>query len=219
MQEKNEVSREYSKEETNRAIMIGRIAEEFGLDHKVKRESFYASEVTVSRDDGTIDRIPIIVSEVLLNSEILSEKNTGKTVEIKGQFRSHNKLGKDRKIHLELFLFVKEIVFRNADDKNEIFLRGYLCKLPVRGKNSQNQNISELLVAVNRQYGKSDYLPCVAVGVNATRAGMRKIGDCIKIEGRMQSRKYFKKDPSNPEKGEWRKAYDIFIKKIQLIEE
>ena len=223
MQEKRKVSRRNSKEETNRVMIRGRIAEEFKFDHSVKWEKFYATRIAVRRNSGVEDMVPVIVSEVLLNPEILSGKYTVKTVKMKGEFRSHNKPGEDGKSHLEIYLFAMEVAFvedDNDDDKNEIFLRGYICKPPIwRETPKSKQDISELFIAVNRQYGKSDYIPCIAWGRNARRAGIMQVGDCIELKGRIQSRKYFKKDPSNPAGGELREVYEIFISNIHLIEE
>lgn len=204
--------KEISRKDNNRAIIRGKIREEFSLDHEVRQESFYATKVAVSRHDGTIDMIPVIISEFLLNSEILSEKNVGKTAEMRGQFRSRNK-----EAHLKLFLFVKEFNFVDDDNsQNEIFLRGYICKKPVYRSNKIK---SDLLIAVHRKYKQSDYLPCVTLDANAARASLMEIGDCIEAEGRIQSRKYFKKDPSNPKKGEWREAYEISIDRMEKVEE
>ena len=204
--------KELSRKDNNRAIIRGKIREEFSLDHEVRRERFYATKVAVSRYDGTIDVIPVIISEFLLNSEILSEKNVGKTAEMRGQFRSRNK-----EAHLKLFLFVKEFNFVDDDNsQNEIFLRGYICKKPVYRSNKIK---SDLLIAVHRKYKQSDYLPCVTLDANAARASLMEIGDCIEAEGRIQSRKYFKKDPSNPKKGEWREAYEISIDRMEKVEE
>ena len=155
--------------------------------------------------------------------EILSGKYAVKTVEIKGQFRSHNKLGEDGKSHLEIYLFAMEVAFiedDTDDDKNEIFLRGYLCKTPIYRKTPKSKkDISELFIAVNRQYGKSDYIPCIAWGRNARRVGIMQVGDCIELKGRIQSRKYFKKNLSNPKDGEVKETYEISISDVHWIEE
>ena len=132
MQEKREISREDSKKETNRVTIKGRIAEEFKFDHAVKWEKFFATRIAVRRKSGTEDMVPVIISEVYLNPEILSGKYT--TVEMKGEFRSYNKLGEDGKSHLSLFLFAKEVDFIDDEEdngENEIFLQGYLCKTPI----------------------------------------------------------------------------------------
>ncbi len=219
MQEKREVSREYLQKETNRVIIRGRIEEEFKFDYKGK---FYVTRIAVRRESGINDMIPVIISEVLLNPEILSGKYIGKTVEMKGEFRSYNKLGEDGKSHLKLFLFVKVINFKvdDNDDVNEIFLHGYLCKLPFYRRTSKSKReISDLFVAVNRQYGKSDYIPCIAWNRNARSSASMQIGDCIELKGRIQSRKYFKKNPSNPEDGKLEEAYEVSINDMHLIEE
>ena len=223
MQENRKVSRKNSKKETNQVTIRGRIAEEFEFDHAVNWEKFYATRIAVRRNSGVEDMVPVIVSEVLLNPEILSGKYTVKTVEMKGEFRSHNKSGEDGKSHLELYLFAIEVAFiedDNDDDKNEIFLRGYICKAPIYRKTPKSkQDISELFIAVNRQYGKSDYIPCIAWGRNAIRVAIMRVGDCIELKGRIQSRTYFKKDPSNPKGGECKEVYEISISDVHLIEE
>lgn len=223
MQEKRKVSRRNSKEETNSVMISGRITEEFKFDHEVKWEKFYATRIAVRRKSGVEDMVPVIVSEALLNPEILSGKYAEKTVEMKGEFRSHNKPGEDGKSHLEIYLFAKEVAFiedDTDDNKNEIFLRGYICKPPIwRETPKSKKDISELFIAVNRQYGKSDYIPCIAWGRNARRVGIMQVGDCIELKGRIQSRKYFKKNLFNPKDGEVKEAYEISISDVHLIEE
>lgn len=221
MQEKREISREDSKKETNRVTIKGRIAEEFKFDHAVKWEKFFATRIAVRRKSGTEDMVPVIISEVYLNPEILSGKYT--TVEMKGEFRSYNKLGEDGKSHLSLFLFAKEVDFIDDEEdngENEIFLQGYLCKTPIyRSAHKSNRDIADLIIAVNRQYGKSDYIPCIAWGRNAKRVALMQVGDCIELKGRIQSRKYSRKDSSNSAGGELREVYEISISDVHLIEE
>ena len=122
MQKKREVSRENSKELINQAIIKGRVAEELKFDHEMFGEKLYATRIAVKRKSETEDMIPIIVSERRLSPEFLSEKLTGKMVEIQGEFRSYDKSGKDEKSHLKLYLLGKKVVFREAcddDDNNE----------------------------------------------------------------------------------------------------
>lgn len=201
-------------EENNKSTIIGNITEKLSFDHMIRGKKFYAAKVAMSRCDGTRDVIPIIVPEDLFNSEIFSgKKYVGKKVEMRGQFRSHNKLGTDGKKHLVLFFFVKEIDFADGEDKNEISLRGYICKQPIyRITPKSKKAITDILIAVNRSTGESDYLPCIAWNKNAVSAGIMHVGDCVKIEGRIQSRMY-------PKDGKWKVAYEISIHKIKKIEE
>lgn len=199
----------------NQVVIVGRIKEEFSYDHEWKGEDFYLTTIAVRRNKDSVDTIPLMITKKMKDKKFSGKEYVRKKVEIIGQFRSYNKWGNDRKSHLKLFCFVEKIDFVNldVDDKNEIFLRGFICKKPVYRITPKSKSpISDLLIAVNRKLGKSDYLPCIAWDENAVSAGIMDVGDCIEITGRIQSRMY-------PKDGEWKVAYEISIIRMKKIEE
>lgn len=214
MQKKRPSRREMAK--NNQVVIIGKIKEEFFFDHEWKGEEFYVTTVAVKRQyDSSVDTIPLMITKKVKDEKFSGKEYVRKKVEIIGQFRSHNKWGKDRKSHLKLFCFAQKIDFidSNVDDKDEIFLRGFICKKPVYRITPKSKTpISDLLIAVNRKLGKSDYLPCIAWNANAVSTAIMNVGDCVEIEGRIQSRIYHKGD-------EWNEAYEISIITIKKIEE
>ena len=150
----------------------------------------------------------------------------GKWVEVAGQFRSYNKLGEDGRRHLDLFLFVTAINIYDDEDEleevtnaNLIYLDGYLCKPPVFRKTPLGRQITDLLIAVNRPYGKSDYIPCIAWGRVAQWASEFEVGNRVKLYGRVQSREYFKRFSKDTEAGEYRDAYEISVMRMQRVED
>lgn len=221
MQEKRKVSRENSKKLINKAKIKGRVAKDLEFDHQLHGEKFYVTQIAVRRKNGVEDMVPVIFSEGL--SKSLSEKITEKMVEIEGDIRTYNNQNKNANRHLKLYLFANKVVFKedcDDDNNNEIFLQGYLCKTPIyRRTGRSKRKITNLLIAVNRGDGKSSYIPCIAWGENAIRTGIMKIGECIELKGRFQSRTYFKKNSSNQEDGEVKETYEISISDIDLVEE
>lgn len=213
MQKKRPSRRKMAK--NNQVVIIGRIKEEFSFDHKWKGEEFYLTTVAVRRNKDSVDTIPLIITKKMKDENFSGKEYVRKKVQIIGQFRSHNKEKQDRKSHLKLFCFAKKIDFidSDVDDKDEIFLRGFICKKPVYRITPKSKTpISDLLIAANRKLGKSDYLPCIAWDENAVSAATLDVGDCVEIEGRIQSRIYHKGD-------EWKEAYEISIIRIKKIEE
>ena len=212
--------------EFNKVFVSGRIEAEFDFSHEVLWEKFYRTRVRVERLSGTEDLVPIVVSDLLIGRERMKTSLEGKWVEVAGQFRSYNKLGEDGRKHLDLFLFVTAINI--YDDENEleevtnanlIYLDGYLCKPPVFRKTPLGRQITDLLIAVNRPYGKSDYIPCIAWGRVAQWASEFEVGNRVKLYGRVQSREYFKRFSKDSEAGEYRDAYEISVMRMQKVED
>lgn len=173
--------------EFNKVFVSGKIEEEFEYSHEVLWEKFYRTKVRVERVSGTEDLVPIIVSDLLIGREKKQNSLKGKWVEVAGQFRSHNKKGEDGRNHLELFLFVKAINIYESEDElektansNLIYLDGYICKPPVYRKTPLGRQITDLLIAVNRPYGKSDYIPCIAWGRVAQWVSELETGNRVK---------------------------------------
>lgn len=201
--------------ENNSVAIVGRIKTECKFSHEVYGEGFYVFDVEASRLSENADVLPITVSERLIDKELLMP---GKFVSVNGQLRSYNNYS-EKKNKLVLTIFAREIeIFEEATDKNpnEIFLNGFVCKPPVYRTTPFGREIADILVAVNRAYNKSDYIPCIAWGRNARFAGNLKVGENIKLWGRIQSRKYQKK---LGELIEDKIAYEVSVSKIEVDSE
>jgi single-stranded DNA-binding protein len=203
--------------ENNRVSIIGEIVSDFKFSHQVYGEGFYIVDVSVNRLSDLSDIIPMMVSERLVD---VTNSYVGQLVEASGQFRSYNR-HEEGKNRLMLSIFVREWQFVDenpeAGKTNQIFLDGYICKPPIYRKTPLGREIADLLVAVNRPYGKSDYIPCIAWGRNARFASTFEIGARIEILGRVQSREYVKK-LSNDEI-EHHIAYEVSVSKLELVDD
>ena len=178
--------------ENNQVTIIGEVASEFTFSHEVFGEGFYMVDVLVKRLSNSDDRIPLMISERLID---VHQNYIGEYIEVTGQFRSYNQ-HEEHKNRLILSVFVREVSFVEEEvdgaKTNTILLDGYICKRPIYRKTPLGREIADLLLAVNRPYGKSDYIPCICWGRNARFAGDFELGDNIKIWGRIQSRVYQK---------------------------
>lgn len=203
--------------ENNRVSIIGEITSEFRYSHQVFGEGFYLVDVSVNRLSDMTDNIPLLVSERLVD---VTKNYIGCVVEASGQFRSYNKHdGVRNKLVLSIFVRDWQIIEENDETgkTNQIFLDGFICKLPIYRKTPLGREISDLLVAVNRPYGKSDYIPCIAWGRNARFASSFEVGKRIQIWGRVQSRDYVKKISET--ETEKHTAYEVSVSKLEYCEE
>lgn len=201
--------------ENNRVSIVGEIVSEFRFSHEVFGEGFYMVDVSVNRLSDMSDIIPLMVSNRLVD---VTENLTGRLVEASGQFRSYNRHeGNRNKLVLSIFVREWQLVEENpmSGRTNQIFLDGYICKAPVYRKTPLGREISDLLIAVNRPYGKSDYIPCIAWGRNARFASSFDVGGRIQIWGRVQSREYVKK--INEEETEKHTAYEVSVNKLEYV--
>ncbi len=199
----------------NQAVVAGEIVSGFTFSHEVFGEGFYMVDVLVSRLSDTYDTIPLMVSDRIID---VDEDCIGRKVEAKGQFRSYNK-HEETKNRLILSLFVREIEF--IDDEyiskpNHIYLDGYICKPPVYRMTPLGREIADVLLAVNRAYGKSDYIPCICWGRNARFAGKLAVGEHVAIWGRIQSREYQKKIGNDRVVS--KTAYEVSVSKMECLE-
>ena len=206
--------------ENNRVCIIGEIVSEFTFSHEVFGEGFYIANVSVNRLSDMVDVIPLMISERLID---VTKDYRGMKIEVAGQFRSYNR-HEGTKNKLVLSIFVRELRFLEDDEmpeeqskSNQIFLDGYVCKPPIYRKTPLGREIADILVAVNRPYGKSDYIPCIAWGRNARFAGGLEVGGHLQVSGRVQSREYTKK--IGEEEVERRVAYEVSVSKIDLVED
>lgn len=196
----------------NTVTLSGKVISEPVLSHKVYDEAFNILQLAVPRLSGQVDIIPITISEKLLSEENVKQNDT---LTIKGQFRSYNKL-EDGKSRLILTVFVRELIQTDAEQNpNTVEISGYICKEPIFRTTPFNREIADILVAVNRSYNKSDYIPCIAWGRNARFVENLKVGTKINIIGRIQSREYTKVLDKNVDPVV-KTAYELSISKINM---
>lgn len=203
--------------DNNQVSIAGEVVSDFTFSHDVFGEGFYVLEVVVSRLSNSYDMIPVMVSERLID---VKQDYKGKFVEVLGQFRSYNR-HEESKNKLVLSVFAREIkmvdeLSENAKP-NHIFLDGFVCKPPIYRKTPLGREIADVLLAVNRPYGKSDYIPCICWGRNARFAESFTVGGHVQIWGRIQSREYQKK--MNDVDFEKRVAYEVSVSKLEYLEE
>ena len=197
--------------ENNKVFLKGEIVSKPEFSHEVFGEGFYELNLKVKRLSDNYDIIPITVSERLLTGDAF---NIGKIISIKGQFRSYNKV-QENKSKLLLTVFVRELIELDDDiNPNIIELTGFICKEPIYRTTPFKREICDVLLAVNRAYNKSDYLPCIAWGRNARFVKNIKVGQKVLVIGRIQSREYQKK--LNENESLIKTAYEISISKIRL---
>ena len=202
--------------ENNQVVIAGEIVSGFTFSHEVYGEGFYMVEIAVSRLSNYADYIPVMVSERLID---VTQNYEGHYICVVGQFRSYNR-HEEKKNRLVLSVFAREIEFTEEPGEdvksNQIFLDGYICKEPIYRKTPLGREIADLLIAVNRSYGKSDYIPSICWGRNARYASGFEVGSHVQIWGRIQSREYVKK--LNELEMEKRIAYEVSVSKIDYIE-
>ncbi len=204
--------------ENNYLVLIGNIVSDKTFSHEIYGESFYLFNLEVPRLSGNADIIPITISERLIANFGLDME---KKVVIEGQFRSYNSYENERN-RLVLTVFAKDIIEydENNEEKsnvsNEVVLNGYVCKKPIYRQTPFGREISDILLAVNRAYNKSDYIPCIAWGRNARFCENMEVGTEVKIVGRVQSRIYEKKFEDG--RVEQRVAYEVSVSSLEVID-
>ncbi len=200
-------------EKNNKVFISGEIVTDAEFSHEVYGEGFYEMNVLVKRLSGQGDILPVTVSERLISDGALK---VGVTINALGQFRSYNKLV-DGKSKLMLTVFVRELLEEApVRNPNSIVLTGYICKPPIYRTTPFNREIADILIAVNRSYNKSDYIPCIAWGRNARFAKNLAVGEKIAISGRIQSREYQKRVTDDDVKT--MTAYEVSISKLAAYE-
>jgi len=203
--------------ENNQVTIMGEIVSPFTFSHEVFGEGFYMVDVSVKRLSNSEDKIPVMISERLID---VTEDYTGEFIMVNGQFRSYNKHD-ELKNRLVLSVFAREVEFIEEEldgaKTNNIMLDGYICKLPVYRKTPLGREIADLLIAVNRPYGKSDYIPCICWGRNARFASAFEVGNHVQVFGRIQSREYVKKLSETAT--EKRTAYEVSVSKLECLED
>lgn len=206
--------------ENNKIELCGVIASTPELNHKTYGENFYGFRLSCSRKSTEKDMLPIIVSDRLVE---IKDLQVDKRISVKGQARTFNKHISDDKRKLLIMVFARDV--REVEEESEsapefnnnVKLSGYICKPPVYRVTPKGREIADVLIAVNRTYGKSDYIPCITWGRNARYTGNLDVGTRVDVEGRLQSREYTKKLDDGTE--EIRTAYEISVSRIEESEE
>ncbi len=214
--------------ENNYLTLVGKVTGEKKFSHEIYGERFYVFNLNILRLSGVADIIPITISERLINDETLKE---GQKLLVKGQFRSYNSY-ENEKNRLILTVFAKDVKIITEEEQqdeeenemtkkdvitNEVVLIGYICKKPIYRQTPFGREIADILLAVNRAYNKSDYIPCIAWGRNARFCQNLEVGTQIKLVGRVQSRTYEKKHEDGSV--ETRVAYEVSVGSLEVIEE
>jgi len=196
----------------------GRIVSDFMFSHEIYGEGFYRFDVEVDRLSGAGDILPVTVSERIVDKETMT---VGQLVKISGQIRSYNNyVEADKRNKLVLTVFARDIeLVTEAPEQspNDVFLDGFLCKPAIYRTTPFGREISDMLIAVNRSYNKSDYIPCITWGRNARYAGKLTVGDRVRLWGRMQSRQYQKR----LECGDVleKTAFEVSVSKVEIVTE
>ncbi|MCD8348417.1 MAG: single-stranded DNA-binding protein [Lachnospiraceae bacterium] len=201
--------------ENNQVSIMGKIISDFSFSHEVFGEGFYMVDISVQRLSDSCDVIPVMISERLID---VTKDYRDSYIQIFGQFRSYNR-HEEKRNRLVLSVFAREVSFAKDDNdkvkSNQIFLDGYICKAPVYRRTPLGREIADMLLAVNRPYGKSDYIPCICWGRNARFASGFEVGGHVQIWGRIQSREYVKK--LNEESAQKRTAYEVSVSKMEYL--
>lgn len=200
--------------ENNQVTLTGKVVSDFTFSHELYGEKFYEFDLEVIRLSDTTDVLPLTISERLINKDLVP----GALVDVVGQFRSYNNY-KGNGSKLKLTVFVREVTIFAGDSENknpnEIILDGFICKKPICRKTPFGREIADVILAVNRSYNKSDYIPVITWGRNAKFSEQLEIGDNVKFWGRIQSRPYEKKleDGTVIKKV----AYEVSVSKMEIV--
>ena len=207
--------------ENNHIILVGKVTSEKKFSHEIYGEKFYIFDLSVPRLSGNSDIIPITISERLL---VNGDLPVGTKITVEGQFRSYNSYG-EGKNKLVLTVFAKnvelledqesEVEARKDFISNEVTLTGYICKKPIYRQTPFGREIADILLAVNRAYSKSDYIPCIAWGRTARFCENMEVGTEVKVVGRVQSRQYEKKYEDGTV--ETKVAYEVSVGSLEVI--
>ncbi len=212
--------------ENNYLTLVGKVTGEKKFSHEIYGEKFYVFNLEIARLSGNADIIPITVSERIITDEMLMQ---GKQLLVKGQFRSYNSYDNEKN-RLILTVFAKDVVEveeNNEEEENEmakkdtvtneVVLVGYICKKPIYRQTPFGREIADVLLAVNRAYNKSDYIPTIAWGRNARFCQNLEVGTKVKLVGRVQSRMYEKKHVDGTVEN--RVAYEVSIGSLEIVDE
>ena len=207
--------------ENNHIVLVGKVTSDKRFSHEIYGEKFYVFDLSVPRLSGNSDIIPVTISErLMVNGELPIDTK----ITVEGQFRSYNSYGEGRN-RLVLTVFAKNVTLLEDQENeveakkdfisNEVTLIGYICKKPVYRQTPFGREIADILLAVNRAYSKSDYIPCIAWGRTARYCENMEVGTEVKIVGRVQSRQYEKKHEDGTI--ESKVAYEVSVASLEVI--
>lgn len=208
----------------NKVSLVGRITEDFVFDHKSFKICFYKARMAIKRKSGVEDYVYIMVPEYLLLDD-LKKNAKGKYIELAGQFRTYRDLRTGDKPKFYYFVLVMAMNIIDTDDVGEdgytnvVYLRGEISKDTVFRITPFGREVTEMILKVNRRGNFIEVVPCIAWGRKAVEASKLKVGDKIELEGRIQSRKYFKRYSPDSDEGEYKEVYEISIWRFRKIED
>lgn len=196
----------------NQVVLCGTVTTPPRLSHRNRDEDFYIFSLEVQRLSGTVDTVNVLIrSKLLENFELVQECQK---LRIYGEIRSfNNKSGVGAK--LVITVFARELDFLDGPDENQVWLCGVICKPPTLRKTPMGREISDLMIAVNRRYGRSDYIPCIAWGIHARKAADWPVGTTVSLEGRLQSRGYIKNESGTLTE---KTAYEVSLTEIERLQ-
>lgn len=195
----------------NQVVLSGCVASGFTFSHELYGEKFYIANIAVQRTSDAVDIIPAMFSERLIDT---GADYTGAPIQICGQFRSYNQHEESR-VKLLLYIFVLDYQWMEENENvNRTTIEGYICKKPIYRVTPFGREIADVMLAVNRPYGKADYIPCIVWGRNARYVESLEVGECIRLCGRIQSREYTKRIGDTEEK---RTAYEVSVSKLETV--
>ena len=196
----------------NKITLHGRVEAEPVVSHVNHGETYCMFPLGASRLSGVEDRLNLVIPAAMLRQYPLK---AGDEVSVWGEVRSfNNKSGVGSR--LVITVFVREIRREQAEDENRLELAGTLCKPPIYRRTPLGRDICDMMLAVNRRYGRTDYLPCIAWGTLARRCGELNVGEALSLTGRLQSRTYTK---YIGEQSQQRTAFEVSIMSMDVLEE
>ena len=200
--------------ENNKIEITGEITSSFEFSHEIFGEKFYIASLSSERTSGNKDVLQILVSDRMID---MNYEWKGQFVRITGQIRTHNKRV-DGKNKLNIYVFANEVeAMEGVYHENYAFIEGYVCRNPNYRTTPLGRDITDLLIAINRRYSKSDYIPCICWGRNAIFSSVMEVGTRVRINGRFQSREYIKKHDDGT--SEPMIAYELSANTIKIVED
>lgn len=198
--------------DSNIVTVQGILENDMLFSHKQHGKKFYCNTISIMRQSGTVDNIPVIFPGYVINQR---HNVKGKYVFIKGNYRSHNRTDEYGQKHLDLFIHATDFyVVDYCCPSNDITLCGHVCSAPKYRQTPFCRNITDFIIATNRKHNKNDYAPCICWGRNAKFASHLKVGDYVELTGRIQSREYLKCYNGY---NEIKTAYEISVNRIQYV--
>ena len=197
-----------NRQTINELILHGRAAEEARVSHVNHGRTFWQFPIRVRRLSGTEDRLNVLVTREAAGGILPA---AGEEVTVRGEVRSfNNRSGQGSR--LVITAYARALIRERAEDDNRLLLAGALCKMPIYRRTPLGREICDMILAVNRRYGWSDYLPCIAWGTLARRCGQLGVGDRVALRGRLQSRTYVKRTETGQEE---RVAFEVSVMEME----